>query len=267
MTREEDLRDFLLPGETLLFWSEKATLESKHGANSLVPGRVPTYEAGMYTGKDIHVLRQGRSTGGQSLSGTLMLTDKRILLVQPLGMLIAGGKQIYCEVIYDADLAMNLIQMSTARNAEVIKKYHEGGNLKRTVMIYKMIYSKSSRPSGTAIQVLSGAREEKRDVIIETSVLLLFLGTKQDLVSQPIKKVIREEYALVIEHPWSSGEAITITATALTAGPLLALIPAMALSFRKRPEQYNPVLDIVKAKASAMATLVTDMSMPLPPPP
>ncbi|MCW4000333.1 MAG: hypothetical protein NWE93_08840 [Candidatus Bathyarchaeota archaeon] len=256
----ESYRHFLLPQETLLFWTEAARLEP-HGTANLAQARVLTYEAGMYAGKDITTMKTmtGRQ-GGQRLAGTLMLTDKRLLLVQ-LSTLITG-RIILCEVIFDSVLAKNLLAVFTERNYGFIQKFYQGGLLKQM----KMTYTITSNGPAMTMQVLSGVSAAKTmlgmpRVEIVVSELWLFAGDKKkDLAPQPIKMVTSTNYTMHIVHPWNIMEG----AMAFVDWPWAA---AMAVKHRSKTEEYNPIIDIVNAKVPAMMELINEMSRPLPPPP
>jgi hypothetical protein len=251
---EANYREYLLPNETLLFWTPMGSLEPAGGMNNLAKSRILTIEAGMYPQGVDHALQRLREhTGVERLIGTLLLTDKRLLLVGATPLI---KKSIWVEILYDPDLAKHLIEIITEKDAEFVKKFHEGSFLSKMKMSYGMML----HAPVSMVHVLSDAWETKsllgkKGVIIETSILWLFLGDKKDLVPQPVKRVTTEKHAVKITHLWNLAEGLAFASN-------IAIAVAMCVKKRTKGEEYDPILDIVEAKGPAMKRMISEVTNP-----
>ncbi len=264
---EQQFALFLLPNERLLFWAPGATLhptQASTGSMSYHP--ILTYEAGMYQGRDMTIPRSLTGGARQVLSGTLLLTDKRMLLIHEGGVLSKNILQL--EVFYDADLIKQLVNTFTERNKPYVEKAR-GGYFAKT----KMFYTNQLGKIVSSVYVLTDFVPEKklrlardRGSILATAIghkmksftvssLMLHTGGKADDAPGPVKAVYHEDYGFTLSKPWSAG-AFLLAATDII------WYAALAIKYRTKASDYDPILEIVESRKQAMADLIGELGPP-----
>lgn len=265
---ELQFADFLLPSERLLFWAPGAELHpTLTSTGHLSSHAILSYQAGMYQGRNVSVGRTVTGGAHQQLSGTLLLTDKRMLLIHKGGMM--SSNLINLEIFYDAELVRQIVKIFGEHNAPLLEKYNKGYFAQT-----KMFYSGQLGKIVDSVYVLSDFVPEKklrlakdRGSILASAIghkmksftissLMLHTGKKEyDRLPRPVKTVYHEDFGFTLSEPWSAG-AFLLAATDVL------WYAAMAAKYRTKETDYDPIFEVVESKKQAMADLINELVPP-----
>jgi hypothetical protein len=183
------------------------------------------------------------------------LTDKRLLLVDNHLFLGHGYKFIYIELMFDPDLTRQVVQTMSAHDQEVWRQYDSAGYFSKMKVLSQLW---GGVPAFTGVDVKQGMFSDH----VVFTVNHLYFGSsntrKQDISNpHPVKKVGPTlRYKLELKKPWTGSAKLAAAALAFDA-PLISVI---ARSFKVKPQDYNPLLDVAQAKAGPMVNVIRELS-------
>jgi hypothetical protein len=246
---------FLAPNEQVLFYSEAAEIKEHHGVGG---------QAALAFGFGTRNKRD-RSTGTHKLivkTGEIAITNHRVYLVdKTLGFFTEPQAVRNFDAIYDPEYAKAGVELARAKNAEIAQKAKGVGYLSMGKFLQEQGYKRS-------VNVITGASLEKAKLgeeYLKLKIFKVFLGKRIGLgfVNSMMKvntlgtyDAFNSEFELRIKKPMS------ILASAMVLGSALVdpFLCKMIYSYKSKTNiTYEPLLEIVQAKASALSQIIKEL--------
>jgi hypothetical protein len=249
------IAQFLPPNEQVLFYSEAAELKEHHGAGG---------QAVLAMGRGARAQR-GLSTSSYNLKvrrGEIAITNHRIYLVdKSMGIFQEPKAFRNFDAIYDPEYAKEGIELARAKNAEITQKSKGVGMLSMARFLQEQGFKRS-------VNVITGARLEKAvlgDEYVKLKIFKVFLGQRTGLgftnsmmkvTSLGTHSVYNFEYELRIKKPMS----IMASAAVLGSGLVDPFLCKMINNYKSKANiTYEPLLEIVQAKASELSQIIKEL--------
>lgn len=222
-------------------------------------GRIATQLIGKYTSDRVQPYQLQRKMGSfvypERVAGTLLLTDKRLLLVSDQLFFGHGHKSVFTEIMFDPDLTREVVKAMSAHDHEVWRQYDSASFFSKTKVLSNLW---GGVPVFTGIAVKKGVF---RDRVVFTVNHLYFGGPttrKKDLANpNPVKDISpANAFRLEIKAPWTYSRKIGAADLLLQ----LPLFTTVARHSKVKIEEYNPMLDIAQERSEPMVNVIRELS-------